>query len=332
MEKEDRPSAYAVESALDTEKSSHEQSHFQVDEKLSLIQTFKDYPVALAWCFYMIFTCIMYGYDGMAAAIVLSIPKFREDYGYPWEGQYVVSAAWQTGFTAVGLFGIVLGGIATGLAQNHIGQKACIGSAYMLTTAGVFMQWYSPGSLPLFTAGKFLTGIPLGVFLTVAPMYCSEVAPPNLRGAMVAAVNWGQVVGQLLGYGVLRETSAIPSNMSYRILYAVQWGFAGVGLGLLWFCPESPMRLVSRQKLDEARKSIRKLYSDVDVETRLRGIQTTLAEDAAAQAKAGSFKDCFKAKHRTRTLTAVSVFFFQANSGIAWVLGYMGYFLQLAGL
>lgn len=61
-------------------------------------------------------------------------------------------------------------------------------AAYILTTGGVFLQWYSPGHLPMLFGGKLLTGIPLGIFLTTAPTYCSEVAPA-LRGAMIAAVN-----------------------------------------------------------------------------------------------------------------------------------------------
>jgi Sugar (and other) transporter len=48
--------------------------------------------------------------------------------------------------------------------------------------------------------------------------------------------------------------------------------------------------------------------------------------------EAGSYKDCFSSENRLRTLIALSVFFFQASSGISWVAGYMGYFLQLSGM
>lgn len=170
------------------------------------------------------------------------------------------------------------------------------------------------------------------MFLTCAPVYCSEVAPPSLRGAVVGAVNWGQVLGQMLGYCVMRETQLLTTNMSYRIMYAVQWGFAAVGFGLIFFCPESPIRLVTRQKTDAARKSIARLYPGIDAEAKLHEIQALLAGDVDAEAKAGTLRDCFNAANRLRTVTALSVYFIQACSGVAWVLGYMGYFLQLAGL
>lgn len=138
-------------------------NHVKVDEKIPILQVIRENWIGLGWCCYMIFTCIMYGYDGLASSIPLAIPKFRQDYGYLWEGEYVVSAAWQLGFTAIALFGVVFGGIATGLLQNRIGQRGCIGGAYMLTTGGVFLQWYSPGNLPMFLGGKLLTGIPVGL-------------------------------------------------------------------------------------------------------------------------------------------------------------------------
>lgn len=149
---------------------------------------------------------------------------------------------------------------------------------------------------------------------------------------MVGAVNWGQVLGQMLGYCVMRETQLLTTNMSYRTMFAVQWGFAAVGFGLVFLCPESPTRLVARQKLEAARKSIARLYPGIDVEAKLQQIQALLVRDAQAETETGSLRDCFNAANRLRTLTALSVYFIQACSGISWVLGYMGYFLQLAGL
>ncbi|KAL6690512.1 general substrate transporter [Trichoderma pleuroticola] len=312
--------------------NTHKHQQSRTEEKISIQEAAKSNPVALAWCCYMLFTCIMYGYDGLAGSIVLSINRFRQDYGYLYQGQYVVSAAWQLGFTAGSMAGIVLGGLLAGLAAKRIGQMGCIAASYLLSTAGVFLQWFSVGSLPMFFGGKLLTGIPLGVFLTVAPVYCSEVAPPALRGPFVAAVNWGQVMGQLLAYGVLQQTQSLQTSRSYQIIFAVQWGFNAVGLTLVCFCPESPMRLLARGKEAAARKSIERLYPRVDVDEKVVEIRAILDHERDLSKESGTFKTCFDRKNRLRTLIALSVFFFQANSGLAWVVGYMGYFLLLSGM
>lgn len=101
------------------------------------------------------------------------------------------------------------------------------------------MQYFSSTPAEYFGA-KILTGIPLGCFTTVAPTYASEIAPLAIRGALTSGMNFSIVLGQLIGFGVMRQTTLgqYTGPMSYRILFAVQWGFAAVGLAFLPFFPE----------------------------------------------------------------------------------------------
>lgn len=46
----------------------------------------------------MFFICIVWGYDGLAGNVVVSIVQFRKDFGHPYNGDYVVDANWQLGF------------------------------------------------------------------------------------------------------------------------------------------------------------------------------------------------------------------------------------------
>lgn len=183
----------------------------------------------------------------------------------------------------------------------------------------------------MFFGGKLLTGIPLGVFVTVAPTYCSEIAPLALRGMVTGAVNFAIVLGQLLGYGVMRQTQNIQSSRSYQILFAVQWGFAAVALIILPFFPESPYFLVAKGQIEKARKNIIRLHGqEFDTDGFLATIQAGL--DAEKDGERAGFVECFQGTNLKRTLIAVSTFFVQACSGTSWVLGYMSYFMELAGM
>lgn len=53
----------------------------------------------------MFFICIMWGYEGLAGTAVIGLGAFRVMYGHPYEGEYVVDANWQLGFTAATLAG-----------------------------------------------------------------------------------------------------------------------------------------------------------------------------------------------------------------------------------
>lgn len=173
----------------------------------------------------------------------------------------------------------------------------------------------------MFFFGKVFTGLPLGVFITIAPTYCSEIAPAALRGAVTAGVNWSIVFGQSLAYVVMRQTQYQHDANAYRILFGVQWIFAGLAVLALPFFPESPYHLVAQNRIEKAKVNIGKLYNrNVDVDGMISSIKIDL-EMKSQTSKAASFRQCFRGTNTQRTLIAMSAFFVQAVSGITWIIG-----------
>ncbi|KAH8666500.1 general substrate transporter [Xylariales sp. PMI_506] len=286
----------------------------------------------LAWCIYMFFVCIGWGFDGLAGGVVTSIAQFRQDFGYLYEGAYVVSADWQLGFTAATLFGLVFGGIVTGFAANIWGRQICIGVGYLVSIAGVFLQVFAKTDAQFF-GGKVLTGVPLGCFTTLAPTYASEMAPLPIRGAITAGMNFAIVLGQLIGYGVMRQASFYTGALTYKVLFATQWGFAVVGLMFLPFLPESPYWLISHGNPEKARANLVKLHdADYDVDGDLASIREALARQNQDNESQGTMAECFNKDNWKRTMVATSTFFIQNCCGSSWVIGYMAYFMELAGM
>ena len=138
---------------------------------------------------------------------------------------------------ANGGIGIVFGGLITGFGIVKFGRQLCILGAYVLNTGGIFLQFFATTPAHFF-GGKILTGIPLGVFATVAPTYASEMAPLSVRGAVTAGINFAIVLGQLIGFGVERQASFYTDARQYKVLFATQWGYVVVGLLILPFLPE----------------------------------------------------------------------------------------------
>jgi MFS family permease len=133
--------------------------------------------------------------------------------------------------------GLVFGGLVAGLAVNRWGRSPVIAAGYLVSIAGVFVQVFASTPAEFF-GGKILTGVPLGCFTTVAPTYASEMAPLPIRGAITAGMNFAIVLGQLIGYGVMRQASFYTGALTYKILFSTQWGFAVVGLAILPLFPE----------------------------------------------------------------------------------------------
>jgi len=52
---------------------------------------------------FALFTCVLWGYDGLAGNIVVGIPQFRQDFGVFYENQWVIPAEWLLGFNGGGM-------------------------------------------------------------------------------------------------------------------------------------------------------------------------------------------------------------------------------------
>jgi hypothetical protein len=202
----------------------------------------------------------------------------------------------------------------------------------VMNFGGIFAQYFANGDRKVFLAGKILTGIPLGFYQTLAPAYTSEVLPLRLRGSATSATVLAIVLGQFLGFAAIRAVTNITGTASFQNLFAAQWGFSGVGLVFLYFIPESPYFWVARNRMDKATNSILKLYGkNTDIEGRLAAIQASMQQDVDGKNNSSGLGACFSKEHRKRTLIAMGMFFIQTQSGSAWIVGYIGYFLQLGG-
>lgn len=54
------------------------------------------------------------------------------------------------------------------------------------------------------TAGRCIAGVGTGILSSTAPMYISEVAPPNIRGALLVLEQFAIVLGIVVMYFIVR--------------------------------------------------------------------------------------------------------------------------------
>lgn len=64
----------------------------------SFLESLRTYRWAILWCVYMLWCILANNYAKTAGQSVLGIPQFRKDFGSPYEGNYVLSAKWQSAY------------------------------------------------------------------------------------------------------------------------------------------------------------------------------------------------------------------------------------------
>ena len=309
------------------------------EKSLTFWQTFKLYWRSILWVFYGELVVFGYGIDGVIAAYLLGIPRFRSDYGERFDSgsevSYIISANWISIFAGVSQLTAIIGALSTGYLADKIGRRYTNLLSCVISIGGVAAQYASRGSLGILCAGKAINGIPIGMWLVIGPLYASEVAPLQLRGWLTAVTNIVQFSGVLVFTGIMYVLGPKDSKLAYELPFACQWIVPSIVILTIMFWPESPVWLVRVGKREQAIKSLQKLHgtSKIDKDGLLAQIEETIAKEKEALAgqENMSYLECFKKQNRHRTLISMFVYGCQYLSGLVFVLGYQSYFYQLIG-
>ncbi|KAK4626681.1 Maltose permease MAL31 [Fulvia fulva] len=300
------------------------------EHNLSFLEALRLYPQAVFWSIFFSLGVIMTAFDPQLLGNLYATPAFQRDFGYLYEGSYIISAPWQTGLSMGNPIGQVVGAFFAAYPMEWYGRKKTFGACVVLTAGFIFIQFFAR-SLKVLLAGELLGGLVLGTYAVIAPAYASEVCPVALRGVLTSYVNMCFVIGQLIANGVIAGTSQLDSRWAYSGPFAAQWVWPLIILVGLPFAPESPWWLVRKGKLEAAENALTRLASEkVDVKPTLAMIIET--DRLEQELEAGStYSDCFKKINLRRTEIATGVYCIQVISGV-YLVGYATYFFELAGL
>jgi len=122
----------------------------------------------------------------------------------------------------------------------------------------------------------------VGVASVVCPLYIAEIAPANRRGKLVALAQFNVVLGILLAYlSNWWIGGAVAGGDAWRWMFGVEALPAGLFFGLLFLTPESPRWLVSRGRIDDARRVLEAIGSESDGDE-IDAVRASLLEESGA--------------------------------------------------
>ncbi|KAF2714047.1 maltose permease [Pleomassaria siparia CBS 279.74] len=302
----------------------------EMEHALSLLQAVKLYPKAIGWSMYFSLGVVMLSFDPQLLGNLYAMPAFQKDFGYAFEGEYIISAKWQTSLGMGNPIGQVLGALAAGYPMEWYGRKKTFNVCVILVAGLVFIQFFAR-SLEVLLVGELLAGLVLGAFVVIAPAYASEVTPLSMRSVATSYVNLCFVTGQLLGNGVTAATKDLDNHWAYSIPFSIQWFWILLIIPGMWFAPESPWWLARQGRFEDAEHALRRLSNEkVNVKATLAQIIET--DRLETQMEAGStYFDVFKKVNWRRTEVAIGVYATQVLCGI-YLINYGTYFFSLAGL
>ncbi|KAJ9650159.1 hypothetical protein H2198_010521 [Neophaeococcomyces mojaviensis] len=146
------------------------------DHDTSKWQSITGNPKAFGWCCFAVLVTLLVSYENQAAGTVLSIPQFRKDFGYFYQGSYVIDAKWQAAFSGAPTAATAVGAIIAGQVADWIGRKYTLMLFMALSYVSITLEFIATSN-PTFFAGKLLNGLNVGVLAAVATTYVGEISP-----------------------------------------------------------------------------------------------------------------------------------------------------------
>ena len=228
---------------------------------------------------------------------------------------------------ASALYGTVVGSLLGGWPADRFGRKATllwIGVLYFLGAVGSALA----PNVAIFILARVIGGLGIGISTVVAPMYISEIAPPQHRGRLAGMFQFNIVFGILVAFVSNALLAGIGVN-AWRWMLGVA---AFPSVLYTFFClalPESPRwLLVKKGDREKGLQVLQRIEPDVP------RAQTAAEADAIIAASSEQVTSGrFWTRHlRKPILLAILVAFFNQLSGINAILYFAPRIFELTGL
>ena len=220
------------------------------------------------------------------------------------------------------LVGAIAGAGMSGYVSDRFGRRRVVFVIALIYIVGSLVLAFAP-NVALLVVGRVILGLGVGGSTAIVPVYLSEMAPTEQRGALASLNQLMITIGIVLAYLI---------NYAFTPIEGWRWmlGLAAVPalvlmIGVL-FMPESPKWLLKQNREKEARKVMALTRDDQEIDDEVEQMKKIEAEKESTW-------DVLKAKWvRPMLIVGSGIAVFQQFIGINSVIYYAPTIFTKAGL
>ncbi len=192
---------------------------------------------------------VLYGYDmGIIAAAAIFVKR-----------SFALSTLLEELVVSVVLIGAMTGAIIGGSVADRIGRRATLIWAAGIFIVGSLMAPLAPNVWILIVA-RAIIGLGIGFTSVTAPVYVSELSPPQSRGMLIGLYQFALTIGialaDLVGY-------LLASREAWRLMFGLAVVPTVFFLLVILTVPESPRWLFAHRREKDA-QTVLLSYTDQD--------------------------------------------------------------------
>jgi SP family arabinose:H+ symporter-like MFS transporter len=254
--------------------------------------------------------------------------------------QFRLTPAMEGWIMSVALLGSVIGAAFAGYLSDRFGRKKMlITSALLFLVSAIGCM--IPETPQFLVAARLVGGFGVGIAAMVAPIFISELAPPQLRGRLVSFYQLAITLGILASY--LSNTFLLSVAESYsgtsatgflqlvfidevwRGMFGSEVMPAALYLIMLLFVPESPRWYYKENRTSEAEAILLRILGPEETAREMDEIREVTSKSK------GSVLDLFKPGLRMALVIGLLLPVFSQLTGITTVMYYAPSIFERAG-
>ncbi|KFY34846.1 hypothetical protein V494_06425 [Pseudogymnoascus sp. VKM F-4513 (FW-928)] len=219
--------------------------------------------------------------------------------------------------------------------NDRFGRKMSIKFGSLLIIIGAIIQTASV-NIAMFLVSRFILGAGIPFAINGASQLIAELAHPRERSVITGLFNESWYVGSIMAAGITFGTYQMQSTWAWRLPSLLQILPSMLQITFIWFVPESPRWLLSKDRSEEAFDILVKYHGEGDSETpfvlaEFEQIRSTIRMEV--EASKSSWFDLFKTRANLhRLFIAACVGLFSQWSGNGLVSYYLAKVLATIGI
>lgn len=179
-----------------------------------------------------------------------------------------------------------------------------------------------PQNVEMLYSGRFITGMVAGAFCVLSLIYSSEIAQKEIRGAL------GSYTQMMISGGIL-FANVLAKFLTIQV-YTIACAAIPIVFGAIFvFMPESPIFLMKKDKVHQARASLLRLRGKgYDVEEEIKEIENNLKEyqmHSGMEVVKASLK---KSSSQKACVIGLALMIFKSANGIDAITAYTSYIFE----
>ncbi|KAH8895526.1 MFS transporter [Thozetella sp. PMI_491] len=196
------------------------------------------------------------GYDGSVLNGLQAVQTWQTYFGSPSGATLgILSASYNLG----GLISLPV----VPYVNDRLGRKHSITIGSVILVIGVVLQ-ASAINYGMFLAARLIGGMGIAFAVSGASQLLAELAYPKERAVLTGLFNASWASGSILAAGVTLGTYNMASDWAWRIPTILQIAPSILQLLFVWWVPESPRWLISKDRNEEAFEILVRYHAEGD--------------------------------------------------------------------